>query len=73
MNFTSYAILTASEFICSVNKYFLSGFYVSQILGDRNTERNMAYPLLKNVWSNNHSNCVDDHVSDIESCIRRQR
>lgn len=42
-----------------------------RILGARNTYINKVYPLLKNLPSNNHINYVDDHVSHIESCIRR--
>lgn len=62
------AILTANELINSVNRYFLSTFYVSvRRLGDINTEMSKAYPLLKNLWSNNHIN----YVSNIESYIRR--
>lgn len=74
MNFSSYAIFIEIEFIYSVKKYFFSNFYVSvRILGARNTEMNMAHPLIKNLWPNNHINCVDDHVSNMKIYIRRWR
>lgn len=72
MNFMSYPILTEHELIYSV-KYFLNTSYVSVMVLGAKIAMNKAQSLLKNVWSNNHINYIDDHVTNRESCIRKQR